>query len=249
MSADMVPLPTAVGPARTVSRRGSGGIVAAPEPTRSAVEALDERGDLVRAEAADTAGLGDADLFHDLPGAHLAHAGQRLEEGGDLDLADDLVRLPLLDDVPEGALGVLQPVLHLGACTACGRSLLQGGGPLLGGQGRQCHVGHLGSIGTSGVGTIVQVRWYGRSMAPPPQATNLPTPRPARQRGGTNQVTPGGSGRRTPAGRRPAPPRPPSAARAAARRRPRTGVRTPRAAPPGSRWAGHAAAQGRRRAR
>src|SRR3954469_14633141 len=170
MSADTGPLPTAVGPASTVRRRlpwPPGQVWPARSTARSAVEALDERGDLVGPETPHAPRLGDADLFHDLPGAHLAHAGQRLEEGRDLDLADDLVRLPLLDDVPEGALGVLQPVLHLGARTACGRSLLQGGGPLLGGQGRQCHVGHLGSIGTSGVGTILQVRWYGRSMAPP----------------------------------------------------------------------------------
>src|SRR3954453_10325165 len=139
MSADMVPLPTAVGPARTVSRRGSGGILAAPEPTRSAVEALDERGDLVRAEAADTAGLGDADLFHDLPGAHLAHAGQRLEEGGDLDLADDLVGLALLDDLAQRALGVLEAVLDLGSGASCGCGLLEGRSPLLGRQGGQCH--------------------------------------------------------------------------------------------------------------
>src|SRR5690349_23979338 len=102
MSAETVPLPTAVGPARTVRRRPGGPW---EDPRRagstagSAVEALDERRDLVRAEPADPPGLRDPDLLHDLPGAHLAHAGQRLEQRGDLDLADHLVALPLLDDL------------------------------------------------------------------------------------------------------------------------------------------------------
>src|SRR3954463_11781129 len=185
MSADTVPLPTAVGPASTVRRRlpwRPGQVWPARSTARSAVEALDERGDLVGPETPHAPRLGDPDLLHDLPGADLAHSGQRLEQGGDLDLADHLVGLPLLDDVAERALRVLQPVLHFGACTAGGRSLLQGGGPLLGGQGRQCHLGHLSRWKTSWVG--------GRSCrsdgtagpeAPPPQATNLPTPQALRQ--------------------------------------------------------------------
>src|SRR4051794_16931839 len=109
MSADTVPLPTAVGPARTVNRRRP------PCSTTSAVETLDERRDLVGAQAAHPARLGDPDLLHDLAGPHLADAGQRLEQRGDLDLADHLVALAFLDHFAEGALRVLQPVLHLGA--------------------------------------------------------------------------------------------------------------------------------------
>src|SRR5947209_12351072 len=105
MSADTVPLPTAVGPARTVRRRLPDPLWPARSTARSAVEALDERGDLVRPETPHAPRLGDPDLLHDLPGAHLANAGQRLEEGGDLDLADHLVGLALLDDLAQRALG------------------------------------------------------------------------------------------------------------------------------------------------
>src|SRR3954452_8958986 len=134
MSADTVPLPTAVGPAMTVRRRPGG---PSGDPRRagstvgSAVEALDERRDLVRAEPPHPPGLRDPDLLHDLPGTYLAHTGQRLEERGDLDLADHLVALPLLDDLAERALGVLEPVLHLGPGAAGRRGLLEGRSPLL----------------------------------------------------------------------------------------------------------------------
>src|SRR4051812_27771481 len=131
MSADMVPFPTAVGPARTVSRRGPGGTFASPRATRSAVETLDERGDLVGTQATDAPGLRDPDLFHDLAGPDLAHAGQGLQQCRHLDLADHLVGLPLLDHLGEGTLGVLEPVLHFGAGPACRRGLLEGGSPLL----------------------------------------------------------------------------------------------------------------------
>src|SRR3954467_10102928 len=104
MSADTVPLPTAVGPARTVSRGRP------PCATTSAVEALDECGDLVRAQPAHPARLGDPDLLHDLAGAHLAHPGKGLEQRRDLDLADHLVALPLLDHLTQGALRVLEAV-------------------------------------------------------------------------------------------------------------------------------------------
>ena len=40
-----------------------------------------ERLALLGPEAADPAGLGDADLLHDAPGLHLADAGQGLEQG------------------------------------------------------------------------------------------------------------------------------------------------------------------------
>src|SRR3954453_5554795 len=142
MSADTVPLPTAVGPASTVRRRlpwPPGQVWPARSTARSAVEALDERGDLVGPETPHAPRLGDPDLLHDLPGAHLAHAGQRLEEGGDLDLADHLVGLALLDDLAQRALGVLEAVLDLGSGASCGCGLLEGRSPLLGRQGGQCH--------------------------------------------------------------------------------------------------------------
>src|SRR4029079_15984408 len=108
-----VPLPTAVGPARTVSRagvvvmRGSWGVRCSwcvaggedapyltPAPRRAGAgggrvlaELLDERLDLVRAEAAPAPRLRDPDLRHDRARLDLADAGQRLEQRDDLELA------------------------------------------------------------------------------------------------------------------------------------------------------------------
>ena len=78
MSADTVPFPTAVGPASTVNRRDR--LVPPSVTHRSAGEALDERSDLVRPQAAHPPRLGDADLFHDLPGPHLADSRDGLEQ-------------------------------------------------------------------------------------------------------------------------------------------------------------------------
>src|SRR3954447_16423207 len=137
MSADTVPLPTAVGPASTVSRRRP---TSMPSNTsRSAREALDERRYLVGTQATHASGLGDADLLHDLPGPDLSYSGQRLQQGGDLHLADDVISLAFFDDVAQGALGVLESVLHLSAGTPRRSGLLQGGGTLLGSQGGQSH--------------------------------------------------------------------------------------------------------------
>ena len=66
-----VPLPTAVGPARTVSRdavslRRTGSVARG--------ELALERGDLLGAEPAHPAALGDAEPLHHLPGADLAEA-------------------------------------------------------------------------------------------------------------------------------------------------------------------------------
>ena len=55
------------------------------------VERLDERGDLVLAQALEPAILGDADLGHELLGLDLAPARERLDELGNLDLAHDRV--------------------------------------------------------------------------------------------------------------------------------------------------------------
>ncbi len=91
------------------------------------------------------AGLGDPDLLHDLLGADLADARQGLQQGGDLHLADDVVRLrPRSITSARDTLRVLQAVLHLGALPAGGRGLLQGGGALLGCQvAAGARTGHL----------------------------------------------------------------------------------------------------------
>ena len=58
-------------------------------PDRSGVTRAVEQGlPLLRTEALHAPVVGDADLFHDLAGLDLAHAGQRLEQRDDLELAD-----------------------------------------------------------------------------------------------------------------------------------------------------------------
>src|SRR4051794_40460557 len=149
MSAATVPLPTAVGPASTVSRPGSGitppsSVVASPPNTGvSAAEALDQGGNLVGAQTSHTPRLGDPDLFHDLLRADLADTGEGLEENRPLQLADPLVGLPLADHLTERALRVLESILDLGSRAASLSRLHQGGGTLLGGQGGQSHCSHL----------------------------------------------------------------------------------------------------------
>ena len=54
-------------------------------------ELLEQRLALLGAEALDPAGLADADLLHRAAGLDLADAGQGLEHGDDLQLADDVV--------------------------------------------------------------------------------------------------------------------------------------------------------------
>src|SRR6478609_2137287 len=151
MSADTVPFPTAVGPARTV-RRGAGDDSASPSAddadgsdgcAEMSAKPLDEGRGLVGTEAADTTCLGDPDLLHDRASLHLTHAGQRLEQRDDLELADHVVRLPALDDLLQRTLRVLQPVLHLGADPAGLGSLLERRRALFWGQGWKCHSCHL----------------------------------------------------------------------------------------------------------
>ena len=89
-SAATVPLPTAVGPARTIRRERRGALT-----TRRGAELTLERGDLLDAQAAHAAALGDAEALHHLAGAHPAEAGHRLEQLDDAHLADDLVGLAL----------------------------------------------------------------------------------------------------------------------------------------------------------
>src|ERR687893_721632 len=153
MSAETVPFPTAVGPASTVSRAGMwfvapwrSGTCGAGWPAGGAemsAKPLDERLGLVRPEAAYPASLGDPDLFHDRPSLHLTDTWQRLQQRDDLELAHDVVFLPLLDHVLERALGVLQPVLDLGAHTTRLRSLLESCSTLFRGEWRKGHASHL----------------------------------------------------------------------------------------------------------
>ena len=104
-----------------------------------AAELTLKRGDLVGTEAAHAAALGDAESLHDLLGADLAHARERLEEGGDLHLADDVVLLALLDDLVKGGAGVLESILDLGPLPASRGGLFERGCALFRGKGRKSH--------------------------------------------------------------------------------------------------------------
>src|SRR5690606_34877141 len=110
-------------------------------------EVVDELLRLVGAQTADLAGRGDADLLHDLGGLDLADARQGLEEGGDAQAADDLVRLGLLQHLLNLLAAVAGAVLQAGldgrALTTRLGGLLQGIGPLLRGEGRESHCSYL----------------------------------------------------------------------------------------------------------
>src|SRR5690606_27025647 len=93
--------------------------------------------------ATDTAGLGDPDLFHDRPSLHLTDSGERLQQRDDLELAHDVVRLALLDHLPQRPLGVLQTVLDLRPDASCLGRLLEGRRTLFRGEWRKGHASHL----------------------------------------------------------------------------------------------------------
>src|SRR6478609_6984141 len=106
MSADTVPFPTAVGPARTV-RRGAGDDSASPSAddadgsdgcAEMSAKPLDEGRGLVGAEAADMTCLGDFDLLHDCVSFYFIYVGQRLEQRDDFEFVDYVVCLFALDD-------------------------------------------------------------------------------------------------------------------------------------------------------
>src|SRR5439155_2048219 len=82
---------------------------------------------LLVAEAAQAAAVCDLQLLHDLGGPDLADAGQRLEHGRDLELADDVVCLGPLKNRRERGLTRLELLLQLSAGLADLRSLLQRG--------------------------------------------------------------------------------------------------------------------------
>src|SRR5699024_6139715 len=99
------------------------------------------------AEAPDLAGGGDADLLHDLLRLDLADAGERLQQGGDPQPADDLVGLglgeDLLDLLAAVAGAVLEPCLDGRALATGLGGTLQGIGPLLRGDGRDSRCSYL----------------------------------------------------------------------------------------------------------
>src|SRR5947209_2477812 len=132
-------LPTPEGPDRTVSR--DGGPASPAAPSGSVTELPVQGRKLVGAKAAYATGFRDLQALHDLPGTHLPHAWQRLEQGRNLHLADDVARLAILEDLGQRSTGVLQTVLHLGALAPCFGGLGECGCALLGGQGRQGHAG------------------------------------------------------------------------------------------------------------
>src|SRR5690625_385465 len=133
-----VPLPTAVGPARTIRN------ACRSEPSLTIRELGHERRDLVGAEPAYATALGDTDAFHQLAGFDLAEAGNRRPEVEDLHLADDLVALTLAQDLRQRCAGMLEAVLEPGARAACGSGCVERRLALLGGQRRKSQLGHLG---------------------------------------------------------------------------------------------------------
>ena len=91
---------------------------------------------LLGAEPLDTAVVGDLDVLHDLAGLDLADAGQRLEQGDDLELADvDVVGGQRVGQCHRAH---LEPGLDLGACGAGLCGLCQCRRSLFGGQLRGC---------------------------------------------------------------------------------------------------------------
>ena len=131
----MVPLPTPPGPDTTMMRGGAPGL------GRAHPSGLEQRLTLLHAEALDAPVVGDADLLHDLAGLDLAHAGQRFEQGDDLELAD--VGVVGGQRFGERHRSVLQPRLDHSTSSAGLSSLRQCRGTLLRSQLRRCsHAGH-----------------------------------------------------------------------------------------------------------
>src|SRR5690606_8802363 len=106
-----------------------------------AAELALQGGALVGAQAPDSARLGDVEPLHDLLGADLADAGERLQQSRDLHLADDVVGLAVGEHLRQGDAAVLQAVLDFRALFSGLSGLLQGRGALLGCEGRKGHAG------------------------------------------------------------------------------------------------------------
>src|SRR4029453_1170749 len=130
------PFPTPDGPASTISTRGRR-VGPACVGSREAVE---ESPTLVVAQAAEPTALADVELFHEPPRAHLAHARQRLQHAHDLELAEHLVVVALLEQLLERERAALQLLLHLSPLLTGDCRLLERGAPLVGSErGRLRH--------------------------------------------------------------------------------------------------------------
>src|SRR3984957_11388942 len=119
----------------------TGGCQAPASRGSGAAELLLKGGPLVGAQPPDAAAPPRAPPLRDLPRPDLAHAGQRLDEGGDLDLADHVVGRALLDDLGDRCRAPLEAVLDVSALLAGDPGLGEGLGALLGREGRKCHGG------------------------------------------------------------------------------------------------------------
>src|SRR3712207_4380317 len=114
-----LPLPTPEGPDSTVRRDATGRSAAMSVESFAgsgvrAAELLDQSRTLLGTKAPDAPGRADLQPLHDLGGTDLAHAGECLEDGRDLHLADDLVVVGVGQDRLEAGPGVLQTLLDLG---------------------------------------------------------------------------------------------------------------------------------------
>src|ERR1700684_2359877 len=149
-SATTVLFPTPEGPESTVSRECTGVATAAlprrevfrsgpPRGSDIGTELLLKRGPLVGTQPAHTARFRDSEPFHDLLCPDLAHAGQRLKQGRDLHLANDVISSAFLDDVSQVGGSALEAILHLGAFFACSSSLLERCSTFFGREGRKRH--------------------------------------------------------------------------------------------------------------
>src|ERR1700754_745700 len=123
--------PASEGPVRTVSRaagRASSCMVTSslyPRDGSAAGELSKERLALLVAQTAQTAAVGDLELLHDLGSPDLADTRHRLQDGRDLELADDVVRLGPVEHGGEGGLALLELLLQLGTGFADLRCLFQ----------------------------------------------------------------------------------------------------------------------------
>src|SRR4051812_5080849 len=138
MSPATDPLPTAVGPARTVSReradRGS---------SAALVKLALERGDLVGSETAHAPRLRDAETLHQVARPDLSQPRDRLQQVDDAHLADDVVVLALVEHVLDRGRRGPDPLFDGCALLADGGRLLEGGSTLLGSQLWHRHGFHL----------------------------------------------------------------------------------------------------------
>ena len=137
-SAATVPLPTAVRAGEDEPRRGPSG--PRRRVSHAGGELALERGDLLGAQAAHPAALGDAEPLHQLPGADLAEPGIDCSRSMTRILPMTSLRWPSLEDVDDRGAGVLEPVLDLGPLPAGGGGLVEGRLALFGGERGQSHV-------------------------------------------------------------------------------------------------------------